>query len=94
MTTAEVLQKARGLYFRAPSHAAEGDIPRPGTFCVVLALDEALRSDRSGGSECSFNEALAAFESAIGSTNVVRFNAEHSTGEVLAAFSAAARNAS
>lgn len=86
MTTGEVLRKAKGLYALAPSHAAAGDMPRPGTRCIVLALDEAVRADRSGESERAFNEALATFQAASEDSRLVEFNAEHSTEEVLAVF--------
>ena len=81
MTTVEVLRKARALYAANPSHAPSGEAAEPGRVCVVLAIDFA------SGPRIYCYEAENAVHQACGAReSVVKWNAEHTTEEVLAAF--------
>lgn len=92
MTVEDVLREARRLYAEHPSHAPSGHFPAAGTVCVVLAIDDALedltREDWTRDWEYLYNGAQRAFAVAIGgdTQEIVAFNAEHTTDEVLAAF--------
>lgn len=85
MTTVDVLRKARGLYAASPSHALPDDIPKPGTDCVLTALNKVVCDD-SGRSLENYEAASDALVAAFGTDRLVEFNAEHSTEEVLAVF--------
>lgn len=84
MSTVEVLRAARELYAAKPSHAPVGQSPRPGTHCVVYAV--------SRQTDAGAHHALGAFALAIETTEIVEWNATHSTAEVLAAFDRAIAN--
>lgn len=88
MRTVDVLREARALYAAAPSHAPAGDFPETGTRCVVMAIDKALTDDRTGRSAGNYLDVEREFAKAFGGVpaDVVPFNAEHSTEEVLAVF--------
>lgn len=81
MTTVEVLLKARALYGANPSHAPVGEIPRRDTHCPITAMAEATLS-----SPADYVPAEEALVRTIGTIEIPRWNAEHSTEEVLAAF--------
>jgi hypothetical protein len=89
MMTAQVLEKARELYAAAPSHAPTGHVPEDGTTCMLLAIIDAQEQlDPEGYSDCPpFMAAVQWILHGKGySRGLIRFNAEHSTEEVLAVF--------
>lgn len=87
MTVTDVLQDARSLYFKAPSHAHPDRIPEPGRVCVITALNRAAALNRLGESEALFNAAYEAFQKAVGvGVSIPEFNAGNSTETVLSTF--------
>lgn len=88
MKTSVFLQEARRLYASAPSHARRGNSPRPGTYCIVYATCYA--KDDTGAGPLVEAAADSVLERVVGpDINVVDFNANHSTAEVLSVFDTA-----
>lgn len=97
MNATRLLVAARWVYISSPDHSPEGVRCPNGKYCPVLALEEVTSS--SYGRE-TFREALNALGVAAGLAPeewpcvtgepyrqpVIRWNAESSTEEVLAAF--------
>lgn len=73
------LRKARERYGSAPSHASAYSLPEPGTYCALTAFTRHGYSEHSAA-------AFALFRDQVGAEGVVRFNAYHTTEEVLAVF--------
>lgn len=81
MTVREVLIQARKLYAAAPSHAPVGYACESGKECMVTAVCNA------GGDGDVEDAALLALSSLVEpSLGLARFNANHSTEEVLDVF--------
>lgn len=80
MTTVEVLRKARALYEANPSHAPGCDPVEPGRVCLMWSLDYAA------GPRGADKDVYSAIDRAAGTNQLVKFNAEHTTAEVLAVF--------
>lgn len=88
MSVARILQTARANYAAAPSHAELWQTIDEGCVCAVTAVTKAAGYDENP------NEALDYVRSAVEAkgyklTNLVEFNASHTTGEVLAVFDTA-----
>lgn len=84
----EVLVRARNLYAKAPSHAPHGRVPQDG-ICVVMACD------RSGGWNWQERKPELVLAGAAGlepdgdgdfREPLIRWNADATTAEALAAF--------
>jgi hypothetical protein len=86
MTAAAILRAARALYESAPSHAPTGAYPPPGEYCLMGALSKGAQRPTGDGPVRELRAACVAMYSAIGTTESVAWNAEHTTAEVLAAF--------
>jgi hypothetical protein len=87
MTTVEILRRARALYEANPSHAGLNEMPGEGTVCVVWAVEKALEAPP--GTPAAFGSIGGAYEAlyrAVGTHNLVPWNAKSTTAEVLAAF--------
>jgi hypothetical protein len=82
-----ILTRARALYASAPSHAPIHEVPEPGCFCVATALAEAVCEEAVvvGGRDHN-NVAVSALRMAANTDNLVTYNAEHSTEEMLEVF--------
>jgi hypothetical protein len=83
MTTVEILRRARALYEANPSHAGLGEMPSEGTVCVVWAVERAAETPAGVR---SIGGAYEALYRAVGTHNLVPWNAKSTTAEVLAAF--------
>lgn len=84
-TQLAVMRRAREIYAAAPSHADPGVTPDDGTYCAVTACSQARREH--GGRY--FVDSWGLLDDHCYSRHhmsVVRFNATHSTDEVLALF--------
>jgi len=87
-STVDILCRARALYAAAPSHAPEGEDPEPGTDCIITALSEA--ADEVDNQVEAYWDAFRAVEDEAGCPPcMAAWNAEHTTEEVLDAFSRA-----
>lgn len=93
ITPKDILVKARELYAAAPSHAPAGSLPPLGTHCLVLALDRAIPRgpevvyDDARSMVSTYKTAVDAIHDIIGrSVDLVDYNAEHSTEDVLGVF--------
>lgn len=74
----DILTAARKRYAENPSHAGVGDYPEPGTVCAVTAFAPVQESAWAG---------IDALQDIVpSSSGLVRWNAEHTTEEVLALF--------
>ena len=92
MTTVEVLHAARELYATNPSHVPYPETPAYGTYCAVTAISHSAMRLWSGGLYDNAREALARATGNPPWVSIPRWNAEHSTEEVLAAFDEAIAN--
>jgi hypothetical protein len=81
---AELLRQARALYAAAPSHAAPGYMPALGTYCVITAITIAALNDPARGQDATFAE--DALVRAASGGDIIAWNANATTDEVLAAF--------
>lgn len=78
----DTLVRARELYAAAPSHAPVDTFPAPGTVCAATALEDA-----GSRSAYRYRPVAHALAMAMGADRgIARWNAEHTTEEVLAAF--------
>lgn len=86
MSTVETLVRARALYAEAPSHVPEGEYPESGTYCVIYALGAAadIGGDNSQGFYMAVLDRMV--DAAGEPDSMARWNAKHTTEEVLAAF--------
>ncbi len=92
-TVVEVLRVARGLFEVAPSHVPYPQVPVEGTFCMLLATQEAALQlgdadalSLDPGMLRSMREADDALRAAAGTPRLADWCAEHDTAAVLACF--------
>jgi hypothetical protein len=82
LTTHEILITARALYAASPAHTPSDEMPEPGTYCPLTAIDQVTSFHPSW----SDAKAVNALRDCIDAESIVQFNQDHSTEEVLAAF--------
>jgi hypothetical protein len=84
VSTVDVLRLARDLYARAPSHIPLDQPVEPGRHCPLTAI---VAAETVGGDRLAGYAAKAALRNVVGfGMSIPRWNAAHSTEEVLAAF--------
>lgn len=89
--TKQVLIEARELYASAPSHAPFGSQPEEGTYCALSAIAEAKNGI---GHYWDARAMLVAAGNLAEGESLVKFNATHTTEEVLALYDRAIEAAS
>jgi hypothetical protein len=85
MTSAEILAAARDLYVSAPSHCAVEEVPEPGTYCMVTALNRTADYAPDSLYEPA-RIALAEVSTDAGFSSIVEANALLTTGAVVLLF--------
>jgi hypothetical protein len=88
-TVVEVLRVARRLFAEAPSHVPYPEVPPEGTFCMLLATQQAAL-ELSGESGNIWDGLMLGADNALrvaaGTPLLVDWNARHDTATVLACF--------